>query len=103
MLLVVGVGRVWYHHQWARSPVGPGQGATAGGGWVGGRASDPGAQYSAVGVGDGQSVGGSGDGDDAAVVAAVVIRAQRRSRKFMTRPDELKRVRRECVPRIGLR
>ncbi|ETZ97926.1 hypothetical protein I545_5782 [Mycobacterium kansasii 662] len=70
---------------------------------MGGRASDPGAQYSAVGVGDGQSVGGSGDGDDAAVVAAVVIRAQRRSRKFMTRPDELKRVRRECVPRIGLR
>jgi hypothetical protein len=32
----------WYHHHWARSPVGPGQGATAGGGRVGGRASDAG-------------------------------------------------------------
>src|SRR4249920_968482 len=31
----------WYHHQLARSPVGPGHGGTAGGGVVGGRASDP--------------------------------------------------------------
>jgi len=33
--LLVGGGWGWkgvYHHQWARSPVGPGQGGTAGGG-----------------------------------------------------------------------
>ena len=41
--LFVGGGCGWkgsYHHQSARSPVGPGHGATAGGGFVGGRASD---------------------------------------------------------------
>ncbi|MDT5175112.1 MAG: hypothetical protein QOG37_2363, partial [Mycobacterium sp.] len=31
----------WYHHQSARSPVGPGHGGTAGGEWLGARASDP--------------------------------------------------------------
>ena len=45
--LLVGGGWGWkgsYHHQWARSPVGPGQGGTAGGGWVGGRPGLPGHQ-----------------------------------------------------------
>ena len=65
-----------YHHQSARSPVGPGHGGTAGGGVVGGRASDPGGQCLAVAVGDDEVVGGSGDGDAAAVVQPVVIRAQ---------------------------
>jgi len=44
-LIVCRCGCGWngsYHHQSARSPVGPGQGGTAGGVWVGGRASDPG-------------------------------------------------------------
>jgi len=43
--LLVGGGGGWkgsYHHQSARSPVGPRHGATAGGGRLGGRASDPG-------------------------------------------------------------
>ena len=42
--LFVGGGCGWkgsYHHQSARSPVGPGHGGTAGGGSFGGRASDP--------------------------------------------------------------
>ena len=41
--LVVGGGfgwKGWYHFQPARSPVGPGQGGTVGGGRVGGRAND---------------------------------------------------------------
>ena len=43
--LVLGGGwgwKGWYHHQSARSPVGPGQGGTVGGGPVGVRARDPG-------------------------------------------------------------
>ncbi|EUA30901.1 polyketide cyclase / dehydrase and lipid transport family protein [Mycobacterium xenopi 3993] len=57
----------WYHHQLARSPVGPGQGGTAAGtvGWSGQRS---GAQPSAGAVGDDESVDGSGDGDHPAVV-----------------------------------
>ena len=65
-----------YHHQWARSPVGPGQGGTAGGGWVGGRASDPGLSSRPALSVTMRALGGSGDGDDAAVVQPVVIGAE---------------------------
>ena len=76
--LLVGGGWGWkgsYHHQWARSPVGPGQGGTAGGGVVGGRASDPALSTRPALSVTVEVVGGSGDGDDAAVVQPVVIGA----------------------------